>query len=267
MRNCKRNRLAVTFSICLLTVLALALLQALVMPKYQSELPEGALIREYYASPKEHDIIFIGDCEVYESFSPAVLEEVTGLKSFVRGSASQRIWQSCYLMEETLRYETPDIFVFNVLSLIYDEPVREEYNRMTLDGMRWSEIKLRSIQASMNPDERLIEYIFPLLRYHDRWDELTREDFTCIFKRQPISESGYLPQYGIKPAENVPVGKPLPDYHFPARSLDYLDRMRQLCEERGIRLILIKAPPFTHTGIRNGRSKWRNMPSQMIWIT
>lgn len=232
----------VPICIGLFTVLILYLLQRLVMPKYQSTLPEGALISEYYASPKDHDLVFLGDCEVYESFSPAVLAEETGLQSFVRGSAAQRIWQSYYLMEDTLRYETPDYFVFNVLSLIYEEPAREEYNRMTLEGMRWSKSKLCAIQASMNPEEHLITYLFPLLRYHDRWSQLTFEDFTCLFTRKPVSEDGYLPQYGVRPAENIPEGKPLADYTLPARSLDYLDRMRTLCEEQGASLILIKAP-------------------------
>lgn len=218
------------------------LLQRLVMPKYQSSLLEGALIREYYASPKTHDLLFFGDCEVYESFSPQILEEETGLSSFIRGSASQRIWQSYYLMEETLSYETPDIFVFNVLAMQYDEPVREEYNRMTLDGMRWSKSKLCSIQASKNPDESLLSYLFPLLRYHDRWSELTAEDVTYLFHTRPVSEQGYLPQEGVKPAGTIPEGKPLADYQFPKRCYSYLDRMRMLCEEHGITLILVKAP-------------------------
>ncbi len=218
------------------------LLQRLVMPKYQSSLLEGALIREYYASSKTHDIVFFGDCEVYESFSSTVLEEESGLSSFIRGSASQRIWQSYYLMEETLSYETPDIFVFNVLAMQYGDPVKEEYNRMTLDGMRWSASKLRSVLASRNPDESLLSYLFPLLRYHDRWSELTEEDVTCLFGTRPVSEQGYLPQEGVKPAGQIPEGKPLADYQFPKRCYDYLDRMRILCEQEGISLILVKAP-------------------------
>jgi len=240
--SCRQRSKYPLFLLLLGTLLTFFLLQRLVMPKYQSTLPEGALIREYYPSEKNHDLIFIGDCEVYESFSPSLLEEETGICSFVRGSASQRIWQSYYLMKETLHYETPSCFVFNVLSLIYEEPAKEEYNRMTLDGMRWSKEKLCSILASMNPEEHLMEYLFPFLRYHDRWSQLTTEDFTCLFTTKPVSESGYLPQYGVKPAENVPEGKPLADYTLHARSFQYLDRMRMLCEEKGITLILVKAP-------------------------
>jgi len=60
-------------AIVLCTVLLLGFLQALLMPKYMSASREGALIGEYYEEKGDHDVIFIGDCEVYESFTPATL--------------------------------------------------------------------------------------------------------------------------------------------------------------------------------------------------
>ena len=92
------------------------------MPKYVTGVVEGALIAEYYPEEKNHDVIFIGDCEVYENFSPQILWEEYGINSFIRGSAQQLIWQSYYLLEDTLRYETPKVVVFNVLSMKYNEP-------------------------------------------------------------------------------------------------------------------------------------------------
>ena len=56
-----------------LSVLALYFAQALLMPKYMSNVKEGALIAEYYKAPKNNDVIFIGDCEVYENISPVTL--------------------------------------------------------------------------------------------------------------------------------------------------------------------------------------------------
>ncbi len=67
----------------------------------------------------------------------------------ISAAAQQLIWQSYYLLEETLRYETPKAVVFNVLSMKYNEPQNEAYNRMTLDGMKWSDSKAASIRASM----------------------------------------------------------------------------------------------------------------------
>ena len=239
-----------------LTLAILTLLQALVTPKYMGDVKEGALIGEYYANAGENDVVFIGDCEVYENFSPITLWEEYGIPSYIRGSAQQMIWQSYYLMEETFRYETPRVMVFNVLSMKYDtnhstgaQSQREAYNRMTLDGMRLSRSKWDSIFASMTEEERAWEaqfsYLFPLLRYHDRWSQLTKEDFRYLFHRPEVSDNGYLMQVGVKPFTDEFMERPLVDYSFGETSWEYLENMRQLCETHGTELVLIKAPALS----------------------
>lgn len=227
---------------CAVLGLALGLLNALFMPKYMSEIPEGALIAEYYKEEADHDVVFIGDCEVYENFSPDVLWREYGITSYIRGSAQQLIWQSYYLMEETLKCETPKVMVFNVLSMKYGEPQSEAYNRLNLDGMRLSPQKLAAVQASMTEEESLLSYLFPLLRYHSRWNELRGEDVEYLFRRDVVSDSGYLMNVQVRPAENVPGGRPLADYSFAQVCWDYLDKMADLCERHGVQLVLVKAP-------------------------
>lgn len=217
-------------------------------PKYASQSREGNLVAEYYGevdAGNTHQVIFVGDCEVYESFVPAVLWEKYGITSYVRGSAQQLIWQSYYLLEEMLKYETPKVVVFNVLSMKYGDPQNEAYNRMTLDGMRWSQSKVRAINASMTDEENFASYIFTLLRYHSRWSELSGEDFKYMFSRPQVAYNGYMIQTGIKPMESEREGEELFDYTLPSESFGYLDKMRELCAEKGIELVLIKSPTNT----------------------
>ncbi|MFY9213660.1 MAG: SGNH/GDSL hydrolase family protein [Tissierellaceae bacterium] len=228
--------------ICVLLA-SLFLLQKLFMPKYVHGIVEGSLIEEYYTEEeKNHDIIFIGDCEVYENFSPITLWENYGITSYIRGSAQQLIWQSYYLLEETLKYETPKVAVFNVLAMMYDEPQKEAYNRMTLDGMKMSSSKINSIKASMMEDESIIDYFIPLFRYHSRWSELENDDFKYLFKKENLFHNGYYMRADVKPVTSIPKGKKLPDYRFGENAYDYLDRMVELCKSKGIELVLIKAP-------------------------
>jgi len=234
----------IVFCICLLlvTALLLAFLQALTMPKYMSSAKEGALIAEYYRETPDHDVLFVGDCEVYEGITPPTLWEEYGITSYVRGSAQQLTWQSYYLLEETLKYETPKVVVFNVLALKYGEPQDEAYNRMTLDGMKLSATKLRAIKASMTEEESFASYLFPLLRFHSRWKELGREDLTYLFHRDTVSHNGYLMQTEVRGGKAEILPSPLADYTLPTASMEYLDKMRALCAERGIAFVLMKAP-------------------------
>lgn len=242
MTKAKKKTIA-SFIIAVIVVVGLLyLIQLLVMPKYMGQVREGALIAEYYNETTDHDVIFIGDCEVYENFSPITLWEEYGITSYIRGSAQQLIWKSYYLLEETLMYEKPKVIVFNVFSMIHDAPQSEAYNRMTLDGMRLSPVKIEAIKASMTDEENLFTYIFPLFRYHSRWSELTTDDFRYMFKRQKISHNGYLMRADVKPGSQLPAPPVLSDYTFGDACYEYLDKMTELCKENGIELILIKSP-------------------------
>ena len=228
--------------ILLATVLCLGFVQLLVTPKYMTSSRDGALIAEYYNEVPDHDVVFIGDCEVYECFTPPTLWQEYGITSYVRGSAQQLIWQSYYLLKETLKRETPKAVVFNVLSIKYGEPQSEAYNRMTLDGMKWSSSKIDAIHASMTEEEDFLSYVFPLLRFHSRWSDLGAEDWQYLFHRDRVSHNGYLMQTAVSPKTSDREGRPLADYTLPEVGFEYLEKMRALCEEKGVEFILIKAP-------------------------
>ena len=239
MKNKKWIRIILT---ALFVVGTLYLLQCLLVPKYASSVVEGNLIAEFYQEEMDHDVLFIGDCEVYENFVPALLWEEYGINSFIRGSAQQLIWQSYYLLEDALRYEKPDVVIFNVLALQYNEPQKEAYNRMSIEGMKWSMSKVGAIQSSMMKDEQFLDYVFPILRYHSRITELKGEDFKYMFSRPKVSHNGYYMRVDAKPAVNVPKGKVLGNYQFGDNAYAYMDKITKLCKDNDIELILVKAP-------------------------
>jgi len=217
----------------------------LLKPKYADSLVEGSMIAQYYDEEKDHEVIFIGDCEVYANFSPMVMYEEEGIKAYVRGSSQQMIWQSYILLKETLKYEKPKVVVFNVNSVRYDkesEEVSEAYNRLTIDQMKWSKEKLEMIKESMTEEENFLSYIFPILRYHSRYDELTNEDIKYLFKRKNNTYNGFLVNKTIKGVTILPTEKDLPNYNFSDESIHYLELILKLCEENNIELVLIKAP-------------------------
>lgn len=237
-----RKRLMGIIAAFIVAAAGLWFLQRLLMPKYMDDIVEGAMVAEYYDEEKNHDVIFIGDCELYENISPAVLWKEYGINSYIRGSAQQLIWQSYYLMEETLQYEKPKVFVFNVLAMKYNSPQSEAYNRMTLDGMKMSAAKIKSIRASMTEEEHLIDYVFPILRYHSRFDELGKSDIKYFFNRDKVTFNGYYMRVDVKAAQNIPEARLLGDYNFGDTAYYYLDKMVELCENNNIELILVKAP-------------------------
>ena len=223
-------------------VCSLWLLQRLTMPKYIEENEEGVLAAEYYDDAGGNDVLFIGDCEVYSNFSPVKLWQEYGITSVIRGTPQQLIWQSYAMLRDTLRYETPKAVVFNVYSMRYDKSESEAYNRLALDGMRWSPVKAEAIRDSMEEKETFASYVFPLLRFHSRWKELKGEDLKYLFRSERLSHNGYVMRVDTKPLEVLPEPIPLADYAYPERDWEFLEKIRKCCEEHQIQLILIKSP-------------------------
>lgn len=241
MKKNFKTALCIT-AVILTFCLVFAFLNLLLQPKYATSLVEGGMISEYYEKAGGHDVIFVGDCEVYANFTPLEMYREAGIKAYVRGTSQQLVWQSYYVLKETLRYETPKVVVFNVNAMRYSEPVKEEFHRLTIDKMRWSEEKVGIILASMTQEETFLSYVFPILRYHSRFSQLTAEDFTYLFDTEQITWQGHLVNDSVKPMGRLPSMRPLADYNFGDICWEYLEKMRLLCEENGVELILIKAP-------------------------
>lgn len=234
-----------TIIILTVFILIFIFLNRLFQPKYATSLVEGSMIAEYYDEPKNHEVVFIGDCEVYANFSPMVMYEEEGIKAYVRGSSQQMIWQSYYILKETLTYETPKVVVFNVNSMRYgkdSKEVSESYNRLTIDNMKWSKEKVEIIKESMTEEESFLSYVFPLLRYHSRYDKLTSEDFEYLFKNKKVTHNGFLINKNIKGVQNLPIKRRLVNDKFNDECYEFLDKITKICEENKIKLVLIKAP-------------------------
>ena len=241
----KGIRWALCVTVPIVGLAVLWFLQALLVPKYaDGGNREGGLSADYYEwSGETHDVLFLGDCETYESYTPPMLFEKYGITSVIRGTPQQLMWHSYYLLCDTLKYETPKAVVLNVYAMRYGTPQNEAYNRLALDGMKWSVNKAAAVRDSMTDEETFASYVFPLLRYHSRWGEIGEEDFEYLFRHRTVSHNGYLMQTGVVPkAEDEPEPFPLADYTLPERAWEYLERIRELCVENGIELILVKAP-------------------------
>ena len=87
MNQWKKTAAAI-LSTGMILILFLAL-QRLVEPKYAEDILEGNFTSEYYDETTSHDVLFIGDCEVYENFDPIYLWKHFGITSYIRGNAQQ----------------------------------------------------------------------------------------------------------------------------------------------------------------------------------
>ena len=78
----KKREILMLSALVLVTGGILFGVQRLLMPKYMGRVVEGNFTEEYYKETTEHDVLFLGDCEVYENISPIVLFREFGITSY-----------------------------------------------------------------------------------------------------------------------------------------------------------------------------------------
>ncbi len=231
---------------CTLTVGLLWSAQLLLTPHDRAANPEAFLLREYLEATDAatDEVLFVGDCEVYEAFSPVTLYQEYGIVSRVCGTPQQLIWHTWAILEEAFRRSSPRVVVMGVYGLTYGTPQSEAYNRMALEALPNSAAKRELLQSMLCEEESRLSYTLPLLRYHDRWRELTVRDVTTLWQEQaPNAVRGYLVQTGVVPGDVLSHEGGLARADaFGEMALDYFARIVALCAQNGAQLILVKAP-------------------------
>ncbi len=232
----------------LLGMTILLVLGRIFSPKYINENRDGNITAEFYGEDTPLDAVFFGSSTVYNAISPDVLWDRYGFASYTRANASQTLWQSYYLMRDTVRYNRPKLITLDVSFMKYGADFAEEAaNRKTIDGMRFSADKLGCAKASMWEDESLSSYIFPIFRFHSRWDELTEDDLRFAFRRPKVTYEGFIMEFG-RTDEPEEFGKLKPgDRLFPEKAEEYLVKIMDYCRDEDIPLLLMKTPTYINT--------------------
>ena len=246
MKKNLKNILIILFKAALIIFLA-ATLNRIFMPKYIFENQDGRITGEYYPCAKYTDVVFAGPSTAFSGIDPAVLWDEEGISSFVRANALQTMWISYYMIEDAIKCRKPELVCLDVTFIKYDDDfVEEPSTRKALDGMRLSPSKIECARASMGKDEKIADYIYPLFRFHSRWQELSWDDIRYAWYDKPVTLAGYIADRNIDGTdEDVLVYSRGDSDPIGARTMDYLDRIIRLCRENDIQLMLFKTPAFS----------------------
>lgn len=194
----------------------------------------------YNEPPEEFPVMFFGSSHAYASISPLELWHETGIKSYVFATQQQPMWATAAYIRDALKTQSPSVIVVEVQMMTEQAEYSEAgVVHSYLDDMPLSCNKLRLIGQSAAGTDRL-PYLLPLLRYHDRWKELTEADFTLRRSALLDPYKGYvlLPGTGFVPGRFPPAGSG----GIAGKSWQALMEVWDICRSRGIDLWLIKAP-------------------------
>ena len=207
-------------------------------------------IPDFYKQ-QQWDVVFFGTSQSYCTFDPEIFDKYD-LKTYNRGRQQQTMNYTYYYVKDAMDNSKIDVVVLEIFGMFYDENdtgfTSEGVRDSSLNDLRFSNVKVDAIRDCV-PEELQIEYLFPLDKYHSRWEELDYSSFTawkeCITEPYFTEEGrGFKHWAGVQPcgyaAWDTIFSEQRRDVY--ERNFEYLDKIYQLCQEHGTKLVLVKAP-------------------------
>ena len=206
------------------------------------------IVKGFYKEPKNSlDIVFLGNSDTYRGVDPLVMYHEYGFTSYNFVSAGQRMWTGYAMFEEALRTQNPKIIMFNADGLFSTNQSSSGNYSKVYDNMPFSLSKIKYIFDSNYKKKRKIErltHLLPIFSYHDRYNELSNDDFKYAFYDYHYALKGMdlvayrVPYNGDKNyMKDTGKREELPDINT-----FYLDKMISKCKERNIEFVLFHTP-------------------------
>lgn len=212
----------------------------------------------YEISENELDVVFLGSSHLYYGVQPNELWREYGITSYLMGSPEQTAATAYFLLKEVFEYQKPKVVVMDNYYLWYEGLYDGESRlRQAFDGMRFGKNKLEMLKT-MLPEagmKEVFSYIVPFMKYHARWQELEDYDFAT----QPFLKGARL-NYHIADIEDP--GVPKKKVEVPELSMEYLEKIMQLCEENGAEFVMITIP----YGIEKDMKRYRNRQGMTLYL-
>ena len=154
------------------------------------------IVDGFYAEKKNDiDLVVIGSSNSFCTVDPLVLYEEYGIAAYDFGSSSQPMNISVLYLKEALRTQQPKVVALEINMLTSDSfsNRRETALRWGFTNLPLSVDKLQCIYESVGAvNAEYFSYVFPVFRYHNRWKELTKTDYTYFLQDKTNYTKGYL---------------------------------------------------------------------------
>lgn len=255
-----KKLIKIIFTVALAVIITIVL-DRIFAPKYVNENLDGRITAEFYREEEPLDLIAFGSSTVYNAIDTDKLNEELGIHSYLRANASQTLWQSYYLLKDSLIDQNPELIMLDVSFIKNGEEfIEEPSNRKCIENMRPSIYKYKAIKESMYHEEHPETYFLPVFRYHSRWKELGIDDLKYAFYIPNVTKHGYIREDGV--AKDQKIYEPDPENEnallmkyegaedlmnagvFPDKAVKYLDMFVDECAKKNIPLMLFKTPTY-----------------------
>ena len=135
-------------------------------------------IAYFYKEPKNSlDVVYVGASNVYQQFNASLAYYLYGYKTGILSSSEQPFPTIEYLIKESEKYQSPELYVIDITRVIDDlSNLKEGAIRKTTDFMKFSKNRIDAINKLLKnigtKKSEYINYYFSFLMYHNRYKSI-----------------------------------------------------------------------------------------------
>ena len=228
------------------------LIQTLFMRKSGS----SAAIRDFYETPHDVDVIAVGPSYVYCTYNTVEAYRVAGLSSYLPCTPCQPIEASYYFLKEAFKSYRPRVAVLGATMFVWDAKpyvCADAFLHEATDSMPFNFDKIKMLDDCVLT-EAIETHLFPFMKYHSRWRELGKDDFSRHFVNRSLFEGFKIMDkiFDSKGNKLIDLMDVAPAPVHP-ECLAWLNRFASLAKENGCPLVLLISPRFDSDRRRLGR--------------
>lgn len=235
-------------------ILIFQVLTYIFVPKWtDQEDPATGRIRGYYKEDTNTiDVLAIGASSVGKGYSPIEVWNKYGITSYNLGTSNQTMSFAYYLIKEAINYQSIKVVVLDMDTIFSETNAPEGEYRKLFDNMKLGKVKIEAINDKnlKIEDKDKLSYVFPLLRFHTRFQDIKNIDFKYLLndENENLSYKGMAITVGVKPyidnerymEEKNDEGPVISD-----ENLYYTNEIIKLCKDENIKLIFMTIPSAT----------------------
>lgn len=193
----------------------------------------------FFGQEEDFDVLFFGTSHVINGIYPMELWNSYGIVSYNFGGHANKLAITYWVMENALEYTTPRLVVIDCHGLQADEKIYNlEYLHLSLDAFPLNQTKLQAVCDLVSDGQQRMSLLWNFSTYHNRWAELTEDDF----KPQPTATKGAETRVNVAVPNEVVYLDSSQRATASSVSIEYLERMIEDCQARGIEVLLTYLP-------------------------
>ena len=193
----------------------------------------------FFEEKEPIDVFLLGTSHMMDSVLPMELWRDHGVVSYNLANPAETLEATYWTLRLALEYKTPELVVVDVcyLGKAQSEVSTRKMGHLFMDEVPLSRLKLQAIWE-LYPQEERAEFVFPLVTYHTRWEELF-EKSEPMTAAKSFTRGAELRAGHSKPA---PYARTHEMDTRDTAGKQALERIIALCKERGIEVVLTAIP-------------------------